>query len=173
MKSNETRHQGRRRGRGGRQRPPYRDPRETRPAQTAAPKKPSLWARLVAFFTGAGKKKQATPSSSGQPRTKPESRRTGPPERVEVTSPRLFIGNLSYEVTEDDLAELFNGVGQVQGAEIATHPDTYRSKGFGFVTMLTLDEAVRAVTTLHDKSFMGRKLVVNGSHSEGRRDPRE
>lgn len=90
-----------------------------------------------------------------------------------MTSPRLFIGNLSYDVTEGDLAELFNGVGQVQETEIATHPDTYRSKGFGFVTMLTVDEAVRAVKTLHDQSFMGRKLVVNGSRSEGRRDPRE
>ena len=117
--------------------------------------------------------KQAAPVRSEQPRTKPENRRTGPPERVEVTSPRLFIGNLSYDVTENDLAELFNGVGQVQNTEIATHPDTYRSKGFGFVTMLTVDEAVRAVKTLHDKSFMGRKLVVNGSRSEGRREPRE
>ena len=169
MKSNETRHQGRRRGRGGRQRPQNRDVC----VLPVAPKKISLWGRLIAFFTGGGKRKQAPPARPEQHRTKPENRRKEPPERVEVTSPRLFIGNLNYEVTENDLAELFNGVGQVQDTEIATHPETYRSKGFGFVTMLTVDEAVRAVKTLHDQSFMGRKLVVNGSRSEGRRDPRE
>ena len=134
------------------------------------PGKISLWSRLIAFFTGSGARKQTSPARSEQPRTQPERRRTGPPERVEVTSPRLYVGNLSYDATESDLTELFNGVGQVQNAEIVTHPANYRSKGFGFVTMLTVDEAVRAVTTLHDKSFMGRKLVVNGSKSEGRRE---
>jgi len=92
---------------------------------------------------------------------------------VEVTSPRLYVGNLSYDATENDLEELFNGVGQVQSAEIVTHPSTYQSKGFGFVTMLTAEEAVRAVETLHDKSFMGRKLVVNGSKTETRRQARD
>jgi RNA recognition motif-containing protein len=82
------------------------------------------------------------------------------------------VGNLSYDATESDLVELFNGVGQVRNAEIVTYNDTYRSKGFGFVTMQTVDEALRAVETLHDKHFMGRKLVVNGSRSEGPREPR-
>ena len=129
-----------------------------------------MWRRLIAFFTGSGKKKQTSPERSEQLRTQPERRRIGPPERVEVTSPRLYVGNLSYDATESDLTELFNGIGQVQNAEIVTHPATYRSKGFGFVTMLTVDEAVRAVTILHDKNFMGRKLVVNGSKSEARRE---
>ena len=176
MKTNDTRPQGRRQSRGGRRRPQYRDnrdPREPRAPRTDAPKKVTLWHRLIAFFTGGGKKKRASPARSEQPRTQPERRRTGPPERVEVTSPRLYVGNLSYDATESDLVELFNGVGQVQNAEIVTHQETYRSKGFGFVTMLTVDEAVRAVTTLHDKGFMGRKLVVNGSRSEGRREARE
>ena len=82
---------------------------------------------------------------------------------VEVTSPKLYIGNLSYEATENDLLELFNGVGSVTDAEVVSHKETDRSKGFGFVTMGTVDEARRAVTELHDKSFMGRKLVVSGA----------
>ena len=173
MKTNEGRHQGRRQGRGGRRRPQQRDERdrrESRAPRTEAPGKISLWSRLIAFFTGGGGKKQTSPARSEKPRTPPERQRIGPPERVEVTSPRLYVGNLSYDATESDLTELFNGVGQVQDAEIVTHPATDRSKGFGFVTMLTVDEAIRAVTTLHDKSFMGRKLVVNGSKSEGRRE---
>ena len=176
MKTNDSRRQDRRLGRGGRRRPQQRDERdrrEPRAPRNDVPAKVSFWHRLIAFFTGSGGKKPAPPARSDQPRTQPERRRTGPPERVEVTSPRLYVGNLSYDATENDLSELFNGVGQVQNTEIVTHPATYRSKGFGFVTMLTVDEAIRAVTTLHDKSFMGRKLVVNGSKSEGRRDARE
>lgn len=61
------------------------------------------------------------------------------------------------------MAELFNGVGKVQNAEVVSHRDTQRSKGFAFVTMGSTDEARRAVTELHDKEFMGRKLVVSGA----------
>ena len=56
-----------------------------------------------------------------------------------------------------------NGVGQVKSAEIVSHKHTQKSKGFAFVTMNTVDEARRAVTELHDKEFMGRKLVVSGA----------
>ena len=91
-------------------------------------------------------------------------------EIVEVTNPRLYVGNLNYEATEGDLYELFNGVGKVQNAEIVTLKGTYKSKGFGFVTMITVDEAKRAVETLHDKPFMGRNLVVSGSKAETIRD---
>ena len=94
---------------------------------------------------------------------RPEPRPSRAPETVEVTSPKLYIGNLSYDATENDLHELFNGVGNVKTAEIVTHKDTDKSKGFGFVMMATVDEAKRAVAELHDKPFMGRKLVVNGA----------
>lgn len=87
---------------------------------------------------------------------------------VEVTSPKLYVGNLSYDAAEPDLADLFNGVGTVKNAEIATHRDNDKSKGFGFVTMATVDEARRAVTELHDKDFMGRKLVVSGAKTSDR-----
>jgi hypothetical protein len=85
------------------------------------------------------------------------------PEIVEVNSPRLYIGNLSFDASESDLFELFNGVGIVQNVEIVANKHTQKSKGFAFVQMQTVDEAKRAVAELHDKEYMGRKLVVSGA----------
>jgi RNA recognition motif-containing protein len=85
-----------------------------------------------------------------------------------VTSPKLYVGNLSFDATESDLSELFKGFGAVQSAEIVSHKATEKSKGFGFVVMATVDEAKRAVETLHDKEFMGRKLVVSGAKTTDR-----
>ena len=87
------------------------------------------------------------------------------PESVEVTTPRLYVGNLSFEATESDLFELFNGVGQVQTAEVVTYKHNQRSKGFAFVQMQSVEEAKRAVHELHDKDFLGRKLLVSGAKS--------
>lgn len=87
------------------------------------------------------------------------------PESIEVTTPRLYVGNLSFEATESDLFDLFNGVGAVQNAEVVTYKHNQRSKGFAFVQMLTVEEAKRAVQELHDKEFLGRKLVVSGAKS--------
>lgn len=84
----------------------------------------------------------------------------------EVVSGRLYVGNLSYDATESDLMDLFNGVGQVQTAEVVSHKRTMRSKGYAFVQMLSIDEARRAVDVLHDKEFMGRPLVVSGAKAE-------
>ncbi len=94
------------------------------------------------------------------------------PEAVDVTSPRLYVGNLSFDATESDLSELFSGVGQVVTAEVVSHKQTQRSKGFAFVQMQTIDEAKRAVTELHDKDFMGRKLVVSGAKNTDEHDSR-
>lgn len=185
MNSNESRPRGRRpQGGGGRRRPQYRDesrdPRDRnarRDSHAEAPKKLSLWQKFLGLFSRKPAK-AASPSRPEQARGKNDDRRegdrrrSGPPEEIEVTSPRLYVGNLSYDAAESDLMNLFNGVGKVQNAEIVTHRDTERSKGFGFVTMLTVDEAIRAVDTLHDKDFMGRRLVVTGSRSDGVREPR-
>jgi hypothetical protein len=171
MKSHDTRSRGRRHGRGGRRRTDHRERQENFAAGGAAPRKVSFWTRLISIFTGSGKANGASRTRAPLQQPARERRQAGPPERVEVTSPKLYVGNLSYDATESDLVELFNGVGKVQNAEIVTHQATYRSKGFGFVTMLTLEEALRAVETLHDKAFMGRKLVVSGAKSGGRREP--
>ena len=89
-----------------------------------------------------------------------------------VESSRVYVGNLSYDVTEQDLQELFKGIGGVRNVEIVYNRSTHRSKGYGFVEMLHQDEAVRAVEVLHDQPFMGRTLTVSGAKSKGQ-DERE
>jgi RNA recognition motif-containing protein len=140
------------------------------PAKTtkSAPAKKSFWEKIISFFTGeksaAPKKPQTSPVTKF---TSSESRETRggirKPEAVDVTSPKLYVGNLSFDATESDLSDLFNGVGHVQLAEVVSHKVTQKSKGFAFVTMQTTEEAKRAVEVLHDKDFMGRKLVVSGA----------
>ena len=90
--------------------------------------------------------------------------------REEVTSGRLYVGNLDYEATESDLEELFKGAGNVLSAEVVTNSRTQQSKGFAFVEMGSIDEAKRAVEILDDEDFQGRKLVVSGARSDGPRD---
>lgn len=103
----------------------------------------------------------------------PRERPVMPPDPAAVTSPRLHVGNLSYDAAESDLIGLFNGAGQVQSAEVVYHRDTQRSKGFAFVQMLTIDEARRAVSELHGKDFMGRKLEIGPARSTGERPSRD
>src|SRR5437867_7019951 len=155
-----------RRSRGGSRRRGDRRAHQER-AQTKAPKK-TFWQRLAAFFgNGKSAKKSAVVMRNGAPPPRP----TRKPEAVEVTSPRLYVGNLSFEATESDLFELFNGVGHVQNAEVVSYRHNQRSKGFAFVQMQTIEEAKRAVEELHDKEFLGRKLVVSGAKSS-EREPR-
>jgi hypothetical protein len=138
-------------------------------APSRAPVKKSLLQRIMDLFTGGGKPAakpapvaQQSRGNGSQPTTARPSRK---PEAVEVTTPRLYVGNLSFDATESDLFELFNGVGAVQNAEVVTYRHNQRSKGFAFVQMNTVDEAKRAVEELHDKEFLGRKLVVSGAKS--------
>src|SRR5437588_2993628 len=159
---------GRSRRRGGRGR--FQDQRER--AQT--PKQKTFWQRIVAFFGGnGGQRKPAPQGRNGQQQQQQrerdrEPRPQRPPESVEVTSPRLYVGNLSFDATESDLFELFNGVGHVQNAEVVSYRHNQRSKGFAFVSMQTIDEAKRAVEELNDNEFLGRKLVVSGAKSSER-----
>ena len=151
-----------RRSRGGGQR---RRNQERFSAQQGVAKiqKKTLWQRVAAFFGNGGEKSRAAaqPRNGAQP---PRAARQ--PERVEVTSPRLYVGNLSFDATESDLFELFNGVGHVQNAEVVSYRHNQRSKGFAFVQMQTIEEAKRAVEELHDKEFLGRRLVVSGAKSD-------
>jgi len=87
-----------------------------------------------------------------------------------LTGSRLYVGNLSYDVVEDDLEVLFNGVGNVKSAEVVTNSKTQQSKGFAFVEMGTIEEAQRAMDVLDDEDFKGRRLNMNGAQSEGPRD---
>ncbi len=165
MKSQDPRDSGRR-GRGPRR--SNRSRSDTRTPQPAAKK--TLWQKIVGFFKSDSKPSTASPSQARTTSNYPSTanRNTRKPELVDVTSAKLYVGNLSYDATESDLFELFKGVGAVRNAEVVTHKDNDKSKGFGFVTMASIDEAKRAVTELHDKDFMGRKLVVSGAKSSER-----
>jgi hypothetical protein len=99
-----------------------------------------------------------------------EERPRRSPERAEVGSPRIYLGNLSYDTTEEDLRDLFKGVGTVRNVEIVYNRRTHRSKGYGFVDMMNMEEAKRSVEVLHDQFFMGRKLVVSGAKTKEHED---
>ena len=72
---------------------------------------------------------------------------------------KLYVGNLTYDTTEDNLVELFSEYGEVLSAQIIIDRDTNRSKGFGFVEMS--DGADEAATALNGQDFRGRNLTVN------------
>ncbi len=109
-------------------------------------------------------REQQTRSNRGDRGEREGGRRGGDPSSVE--NRRVYIGNLSYDTTESDLEELFKGVGAVRRIEIVYNRKTHRSKGYGFVEMLDIDEAKRTVEVLHDQFFMGRKLTVSGAKSQ-------
>jgi RNA recognition motif-containing protein len=167
MRPQDSKGSGRRSGRGPRRSSYSRNEPRT-PA--APPAKKSFWQKLIGFFKPSPSPKNGSRRPADAPGRNQESRPSRKPETVEVTSSKLYVGNLSYDATESDLCELFNGVGMVKNAEVVTHKYNEKSKGFGFVTMMTIDEAKRAVVELHDKEFMGRKLVVSGAKT-GDREP--
>ena len=73
---------------------------------------------------------------------------------------KLYVGNLLYEITDEDLKTLFTQVGTVVSATVIRYQDTGRSKGFGFVEMSTEEEAQKAIETFNEQDNKGRKLVV-------------
>ena len=74
---------------------------------------------------------------------------------------KLYVGNLSYEVTSSKLEELFAPFGTVRSAQVIQDRDTGRSKGFGFVEMSDDNAARAAMQGLHEKEHDGRPLTVN------------
>jgi RNA recognition motif-containing protein len=74
---------------------------------------------------------------------------------------RLYVGNLSYSVTNDSLETLFAEFGKVQSAQVVMDRDTGRSKGFGFVEMSDNGQAQAAIAGLNQKEVDGRSLTVN------------
>ena len=74
---------------------------------------------------------------------------------------KLYVGNLSYDTTNSDLQQLFGQHGTVTEATIINDRDTGRSKGFGFVTMGSSEEAQAAISALSGKDMDGRALTVN------------
>ena len=73
----------------------------------------------------------------------------------------IYIGNLPYNVSEEDLRDAFSQFGQVQSSNIITDKFSGRSKGFGFVDMPNDGEAREAIEQMNDKDFKGRTIKVN------------
>lgn len=147
--------------------PPTRQPK---PPQEAGPSRPPKSNTRNARTQDRQEQPQAKSQEPRQRREKSERPRGG--DRTSVESNRVYVGNLSYDVTEQDLQELFKGLGPVREVEIVYNRSTHRSKGYGFVEMIHRDEAIRAVEVLHDQFFMGRKMIVSGAKSKGQ-DERE
>jgi cold-inducible RNA-binding protein len=74
---------------------------------------------------------------------------------------RLYVGSLSYQTTEQELADLFGQVGQVVSATVITDRDSGRSKGFGFVEMSNDEEARKAIDQLNGTVLDSRQIIVN------------
>jgi RNA recognition motif-containing protein len=74
---------------------------------------------------------------------------------------RLYVGNLPYSASEDQLSELFSRAGKVDTVRVMRDMATGRARGFAFVEMGSDDEAQRAISELHDYQMEGRALVVN------------
>lgn len=76
-------------------------------------------------------------------------------------SVRLYVGNLSFDLTADDLREIFADAGTVEDATLVTRPDGGRPRGFGFVTLSTDAEGEEAIRQLDGQVVAGRALKVN------------
>src|SRR5580765_147284 len=74
---------------------------------------------------------------------------------------KLYVGNLSFRVTSEDLQEYFNAAGAVQSANVVYDRETGRSRGFGFVEMASENDATAAIAQFNGQEYDGRNMVVN------------
>ena len=73
----------------------------------------------------------------------------------------IYVGNLPWDLTEEDLREAFAAFGEVETAKIVTDRETGRARGFGFVEMPNKDEGTAAISGLNEKDLKGRSIKVN------------
>ncbi len=81
----------------------------------------------------------------------------------------IFVGNLSFNTSEDELRQLFETYGQVDRVSILTDRDTGRSRGFGFVEMVNAEEGEKAIAGLNGSQFGGRTINVNEARPKAER----
>ena len=85
---------------------------------------------------------------------------------------RIYVGNLKYSVTDDELMAMFSEFGDVSSADVIKDKFSGQSKGFGFVDMPNQSEAEDAIQALNDTMQDGRKLTVNEARPRTERSPR-
>jgi RNA recognition motif-containing protein len=85
-------------------------------------------------------------------------------------STRLYVGNISFKGSEDDLRELFSQAGEVVSVKLIKDAATGRLRGFGFVEMASEEDAQKAISMLNGKPFMDRNIVVNEAKPQERRE---
>jgi RNA recognition motif-containing protein len=82
---------------------------------------------------------------------------------------RIYVGNLTYSVTDDDLRDVFGEFGELAAAEVIKDKFSGQSKGFGFVDMPNRSEADAAIKALNETDYKGRKLTVNEARPRAER----
>ena len=135
--------------------------------------KPTGWQKFVKAITfglvDPTKKKKKSKSSRQQAKKRPARIR----EVVEPTTPRLYVGNLNYDVDNEALKDYFSSAGTVVEAAVVIHSRSGKSKGFAFVEMSSLEEAKVAAIKFNDTDLLGRRILVTGAKSEKRKDGAE
>ncbi|XP_076903772.1 28 kDa ribonucleoprotein, chloroplastic-like [Bidens hawaiensis] len=116
-----------------------------------SPSKTSDWSQQVTEESEADEQEQEEQESYSEP-----------PEEA-----KLFVGNLPYDYDSENLAQLFSSAGVVEIAEVIYNRDTEQSRGFGFVTLSTVEEAEKAVETFNGYDLSGRLLTVNKAAPRG------
>ena len=124
---------------------------------------------FLAGRMGGGKKK--TPAKKMTPAARrPAARPSEPRMPIPSGSVEIYVGNLSYDMTEDSLRKTFEAFGAVASARVVTNRYNNRSKGFGFVVMPNRAEAEKAIAEMNDKDVMGRKMRVNEAQNTVKTD---
>lgn len=85
---------------------------------------------------------------------------------------KLYVGNISFKVREEDLKEFFSTIGEVESVKIITDAYTGQPKGFGFVEMVYEEDAQKAIANLNGKTLMERTIIVNEARPQKPRDRR-
>ena len=79
---------------------------------------------------------------------------------------KIYVGNMNYSTTEDELTDIFKQYGEVKDVKIIVDRDTYRSKGFAFVEMETEEAADAAISALNNTDLNGRSIKVNAAQDK-------
>ncbi len=120
---------------------------------------------LIGFFVGrrgkGGAKKAQPQQQKRREQPRREARPSEPRQPIPAGSVEIYVGNLSYDLTEPQLRKEFEAFGTVATARIVTNKFNDKSKGYGFVVMPNRPEAEAAIAAMSEKEVLGRKMRVN------------